>query len=271
MRGKASGFDGRPLRGKKFVITRAAGQAPEFSRILSETGAEVLSLPTIQIVPPRTWGAVDKAIRDISRFDWILFTSANGVTRFFQRLRAKGCDIRDLKNLRIGAIGPKTTGRLEALGLKVDAFPEEYRAEALADVIGQVKGRRVLLARAEKARDVLPKTLEARGAAVTIAAVYRTLKPRRLATDIKKLLLDGEVDAVTFSSSSTVEGFMDHFSPQERRRIFRHTKAAAIGPITAATLRHYGVRPAILAKRYTIEALAKAIVQHFQKRVESKA
>ena len=132
-------------------------------------------------------------------------------------------------------------------------------------MIGEVRGCRVLLARAEKARDVLPKTLQARGAAVTIATLYRTLQPRSIPADIRKRLIDGGMDAVTFTSSSTVDGFMGHFSAPERHRIFRHARAAVIGPITAATLRRYGIRPAILAKEYTIEALAKAIVRYFSK------
>ncbi len=263
LRKKLRWFDSRPLFGKAIVITRAAEQASEFIQLLSETGAEVISFPTIQIAPPRTWETVDEAIREIGTYDWLLFTSVNGVAMFFARLKTLGGDIRDLKGLRIGAIGPKTSARLTSLGLKVDAFPEEYRAEALADVIGEVKGCRVLLARAQTARDILPKTLEARGAEVTVATVYRTLKPRHLAVDVKKRLLAGEIDAVTFTSSSTVDGFMQHFSAREKRRLFERTRAAAIGPITAATLRDYGVHPAIRAKRYTIEALAKAIVKYF--------
>jgi uroporphyrinogen III methyltransferase / synthase len=125
-----------------------------------------------------------------------------------------------------------------------------------------VKGRQVLLARAQEARDVLPKTLEARGASVTVAPVYRTLKTRRMLGDIKRRLLGKEIDVVTFTSSSTVDGFMQHFDGRERRRIFEHAKAAAIGPITAETLRGYGVRPAIRAKTYTTESLARAIVQY---------
>ncbi len=263
LRKKLRWFEDLPLFGKRIVITRAAEQAAEFTRLLEDSGAEVLSFPTIQIVPPKSWGPADRAIRNIARYHWLLFTSVNGVSMFFARLKSRHGDIRDLKGLRIGAIGPKTTARLEALGLKVDAFPEEYRAEALADVIGKVKGSRVLLARAEKARDILPKTLEARGAQVTVATVYRTLKPRRLAAEVKERLMTGDIDVVTFTSSSTVEGFLQHFSAQERRRLFEHTRAAAIGPITAATLRDHGVHATIRAKRYTIEALAKAIVQYF--------
>jgi uroporphyrinogen III methyltransferase / synthase len=263
LRKKLRWFDAKPLFGTKIVITRAIEQAPEFTRLLSDQGADVLPFPTIQILPPKSWEPLDKAIRDIAQYDWLLFTSVNGVSAFFARLKSGGGDIRDLKGIRLGAIGPKTSARLTDLGLRVDAFPEEYRAEALANVIGQVRGCHVLLARAAEARDVLPKTLEERGASVTIAPVYRTVKSRRIAAEIKKQLLSGDIHAVTFTSSSTVDGFMQHFTARQRRRIFEHTKAAVIGPITAATLKEYGVHPAIRARRYTIDSLAKAIAQYF--------
>jgi uroporphyrinogen III methyltransferase / synthase len=263
LRKKLRWFDTKPLFGKTIVITRALDQAAEFAHLLEEEGAEVLSFPTIQIRPPKTWQPLDKAIASLTRYDWLLFTSVNGVKSFFERLAASGGDVRDLKGIRLGAIGPKTSGRLEQLGLKVDVFPEEYRAEALAEAIGDVKGSRILLARAEDARDVLPKTLEQNGAMVTVAPVYRTFKVRRLAPEVKQRLLDRQVSVVTFTSSSTVHGFMQHFDARARKRMFETVKAAAIGPITAATLREYGVRPAIRASRYTIEALSRAIVKHF--------
>ncbi|HVO33818.1 MAG TPA: uroporphyrinogen-III C-methyltransferase [Elusimicrobiota bacterium] len=265
LRKKLRWFDTKPLFGKKIVITRAAEQSAEFARLLEETGAEVVPFPAIQIVPPKSWTEVDAAIRDITQFDWLLFTSVNGVRSFFSRLLTLGRDIRELQGIRIGAIGPKTAARLRGYGLKIDAFPDEYRAEALADVVGQAKGCRVLLARALDARDVLPKTLEGRGATVTIAPVYRTVKGRLPIGDLKKRLLNREIDAVTFTSSSTVDGFLRHFNARERRRIFEHAKAAAIGPITAATLKDHGIRAAIRAPRYTTEALAKAIVKYFTK------
>ena len=251
------------MRGKTIVITRATGQTAEFSRLLSAAGANAISFPAIEIAPPLRWGPTDAAIRRLGSFDWILFTSANGVTAFFERLRTRGGHRHDLKGIRIGAIGPKTSARLQALGLKVNALPDEFRAEALAEAIGPVRGLRVLLARAEEAREILPRTLRSRGARVSVVAVYRTLKSRRLPANLKKRLTDGSIDAVTFTSSSTVDGFMRHLTSGERRRVFRHTKAAVIGPITAATLRRYGVRPAIQAKSYTTEALAQAIVAYF--------
>ena len=238
-------FDTKPLFGKKIVITRAAEQAREFAQALEDAGAEVLPFPTIQIMPPDSWKAADAALRDLTRFDWVVFTSVNGVSGFFSRLRQLGGDVRDLKGVRLGAIGPKTSARVAAYGLQVDAFPAEYRGEALAERLGQVRNQNILIARAQDGRDVLPKTLEARGARVTVAPLYRTVKTRMLAGDINKRLLAGEIDAVTFTSSSTVDGFMRHFSTRERRRIFEHTRAAAIGPITAETLRSHGVRPAI--------------------------
>ena len=263
LRKKLRWFDTQPLFGKKIVITRAAEQAQEFSSLLEDQGAEVIAFPTIQIVPPKNYAALDQAIQNIDRYDWVLFTSVNGVKGFFERMTALGRDVRDLKGARLGAIGPKTSAQLTQRGLRVDAFPEEYRAEALADIVGEVKGCAVLLACAEEARDVLSKTLEARGAKVTLAPVYRTIKTSRAATPIKQLLLQGQVDVVTFTSSSTVDGFMQHFTARQKNRIFEKTKAAAIGPITAATLRDYGIRPAIRASRYTIEALAQAIVKKF--------
>jgi uroporphyrinogen III methyltransferase/synthase len=256
-------FDRRPLDGRTIVITRAATQAASFSRLLSELGAEVIAFPTIRIAPPRNWGPVHKAIHEIKGYDWLLFTSVNGVEMFFEQLKSQGGSIHDLKGIRIGAIGPKTSASLKELGLKVAVCPDEFRAEALADVLGPVKGQRILLARAEKAREILPQILERRGAKVTVVTVYRTLRLNRLAPTLKKRLFTGEVDAVTFTSSSTVHGFMEHFTTRERQRLFKHTQAAAIGPITAGTLRDYGVRATILAKPYTTEALAKAIVSYF--------
>lgn len=258
-------FDTKPLFGKKIVITRAAEQARDFARLLEDAGAEVLPFPTIQIHAPDSWSVADDALNRLGEFDWILFTSVNGVSAFFQRLRQRGLDVRDLKGIRLGAIGPKTGQRVENFGLRVDAFPDEYRAEALADRLGDVKGLNILLARAQEARDVLPDTLIARGARVTVAPMYKTLKARKMAPDIKRRLLAGEIDAVTFTSSSTVDGFLRHFSTRERRRLFEKTRAAAIGPITAATLKEAGIRAAIRAQRYTAEALAKAIVRYFSK------
>jgi uroporphyrinogen III methyltransferase/synthase len=258
-------FDTKPLFGKKIVITRATEQARDFAELLEEAGAEVIPFPTIQLMPPENWKIADTALRHLDSFDWVLFTSVNGVSGFFNRLRSLGGDVRDLKGVRLGAIGPKTSARVSAYGLKVDVFPDEYRAEALADRLGKVQGQKILLARAQEARDILPQTLELRGAHVTVAPMYRTIKTRKISLDVKKRLLAGDIDAVTFTSSSTVDGFMRHFSTSQRRRLFERTKAAAIGPITAATLRDHQVRPAIRATRYTTEALAKAIVHYFTK------
>jgi uroporphyrinogen III methyltransferase / synthase len=263
LRKKLRWFDNRPLFGRKVMITRALDQVPEFARVLENYGAQVIPFPTIQIVPPRTWEPVDQALKNIARYDWLLFTSVNGVRAFFTRMHLQGIDIRELRGIRIGAIGPKTSARLSGFGLRVDAFPDEYRAEALADAVGIVKGAHVLLASAEEGRDVLPKTLQARGARVTIAPVYRTIKRRQRSSEMKRRLLAHEIDVVTFTSSSTVDGFMRHFNAREKRRIFEHTKAAAIGPITAATLQQYGVRSAIRANRFTIEALGNAILKYF--------
>jgi len=259
-------FDTKPLFGKKIVLTRAVEQAREFAQRLEEAGAEVIAFPTIQIMPPTHWNAADAALKNLAVFDWLLFTSVNGVMGFFNRLRFLGGDVRDLKGVRLGAIGPKTSARVAAYGLHVDAFPSEYRAEALAARLGNVRGKHILLARAQEGRDVLPDTLKARGAKVTIAPMYRTVKTRKISAAVKKRLLDGDIDAVTFTSSSTVDGFVRHFSTSDRKRIFTHTQAAAIGPITASTLKAHAIRPAILTPRYTTEALAQALITYFQRK-----
>jgi uroporphyrinogen III methyltransferase / synthase len=253
----------KPLAGRTILVTRTAEQAPEFAALLEAEGANVISFPAIKIVPPHRWKGVDQAIRQIQKYDWLLFTSANGVSMFMKRLQALRKKTKDLQGVRIGAIGPKTSARLSAGGLRVRAFPEEYRAEALAKVLGKVRGCRILLARAQKAREVLPKILRARGATVSGVTLYRTLQAPRLPAALKKNLMEGRVDVLTFTSSSTVRAFMRHFSTAERRRLFAHARAAVIGPITAATLRGYGITPAIQATPYTVEALTKAIADYF--------
>jgi uroporphyrinogen III methyltransferase/synthase len=256
-------YDALPLSGKSVVITRSRDQAAAFAALLEEQGAEVIPFPTIQIQPPKTWAALDKALSELPQFDWIIFSSAHGVKWFFLRLRQLGGDVRDLRGIRLGAIGPKTAEQLVQRGFKVSAFPEEYRGEALAEAVKPDKGCRVLIARAEEARDVMPKMLEHKGASVTLAPVYRTQKIRSFPRELKKRFADGKIDLISFTSSSTVDGFMQHFTPRRRKKIFEKTRAAAIGPVTAGTLRGYGIKAAIRPPRYTTESLARAIIKHY--------
>ena len=239
-------FDTKPLFGKKIVITRAAEQARDFAELLEEAGAEVIPFPTIQIMPPESWKAADAALNHLASFDWVLFTSVNGVRGFFDRLRVLGGDVRELKGVRLGAIGPKTSARVAAYGLTVDLFPDEYRAEALAERLGKVPGQHILIARAQEARDILPDTLKARGAQVTIAPLYRTIKTRSISAEVKKRLLAGDIDAVTFTSSSTVEGFMRHFSARASGEPLLNIRAPR--PLARSPPRHAAQRTSCAAR-----------------------
>jgi uroporphyrinogen III methyltransferase / synthase len=260
-------FERRPLFGKRIVVTRARAQASGFLSMLAASGAECIEFPTIQVVPPWSWEVIDDAVRTLETFDWLLFTSANGVEFFLSRLADAGKDVRDLKGLRIGAIGPKTALILENLGIRADLVPDEYRAEAVAAALVQrgIGGVRILLARAAEARDVLPQELRAAGADVTVAPVYRTIRPDQDMGRVQKLLAAGEIDAVTFTSSSTVTNFIGMFGDDEPllREWMRRTVVACIGPVTAETARGCGLDVAFIASPYTVEALCSGLVSYF--------
>lgn len=255
----------RPLVGRRIVVTRPRAQADRLAALLEAYGAEVVTLPSIRIAPPDDYGPLDQAIARLDRFAWVLFTSANGVDAFRERLQAAGRDPGALAAARFGAIGPETAAALARAGLRADAVPAEYRAEGLLEALrGHVRpGAEVLLVRAAEAREVLPRELEALGARVTVAPAYRTVPVTDGAQDILDLLQARRVDVVTFTSSSTVRGFMALLPVGEYRRLLRGVVLAAIGPITAATLAEYGLEAAITPREYTVPALAAAIAEHF--------
>ncbi len=258
-------FDRRPLFGRRIVVTRARRQAGAFAALLEEHGAEVIALPTIATVPPEGWDAVDAALARLRDYAWLVLTSENGVTAFFDRLRARGGDVRDLAGVAIAAIGPQTRAAIEARGLRVAVTPAEYRAEAVADALVAcgVAGKRVLLARAAAARAVLPQRLAAAGAIVDEVPVYRTVVPPEAAAAPALFAGERRPDLIAFTSSSTVTNFARLFSPSELPRVFEGVAIGCIGPITAATARELGVRVDVQPQEYTIPAFAAAIVAHF--------
>jgi uroporphyrinogen III methyltransferase/synthase len=260
-------FERRPLFGRRIIVTRARAQASGFLSMLEELGAECIEFPTIEVVPPESWDAVDDAIQSLESFDWLLFTSANGVEFFLSRLADAEKDMRDLKGLRIAAIGPKTAAVLEDLGVCPDLIPGEYRAEATAAALKErgISGARILLARAAEARDVLPVELRAAGAQVLVAPVYKTIRPREDTGRVRKLLAGGAIDAVTFTSSSTVTNFMGMFGGEKADLLewMKRTAVACIGPVTAETARGEGLDVAFTADPYTIEALCTGLVSYF--------
>lgn len=264
LRAHLNWFERKPLFGRRIVITRPRAQAAEFAEQLESLGAEVVPFPTIETVPPPSWAGLDGAIRRASEFDWVVFTSANGVRVFFERLQILGADVRDWHRARFAAIGPQTAKTLQQCAVRVELIPGEFRAEAVVDalVVAGVAGRRVLLPRAAGARDVLPVQLRRHGAVVEEVATYTTVLPVGLAEDVRMLLRRGGADLVTFTSSSTVHNFVAIFK-DELGPVLAHAAVGCIGPITADTARSYGMRVDIQPDAYTIPAFVDAIVRHY--------
>ncbi len=256
-----SAADGRsseqPLSGLTIVITRAAGDsATRFATALRAMGAEVIEFATIEIAPLEDYSAVDSAIGRLDSFDWVIFTSVNGVEAFMKRLEFCGRKPHELSRARLGAIGPATAARLKRYGLAVDAIPGEYRAEAIIDAIGAaaIRGARFLIPRAAVARDVLPRLLALKGAAeATVVSVYCTvIAPGHISESLRQRL-EG-ADLITFTSSSTVNNFCVRVG-----KLRPGMKAAVIGPITAETARSRGFEIVAMPADYTIAGLVGAI------------
>ncbi len=257
-------FDTKPLFGRRIVVTRPRIQASRFVESLEQHGAYVVQFPTIETVAVESYERLDAALDALSSYDWAIFTSVNGVRYFFDRLRDRQQDIRSLAGVRLAAIGPETARAMEALHLQVDAVPEEYRAEALIPVLGEVKGQRILLPRAAEAREILPQELQAAGAPVDVIAVYNTIRPQTHTQELRELLQTAQVDLITFTSSSTVRNFMAVFPDDDIPAMLRNAAIGCIGPITADTAREYGLRVAVQPEQYTIPAFTQAIVEHFR-------
>jgi uroporphyrinogen III methyltransferase / synthase len=265
LRERLNWFEDKPLFGRTVVVTRAREQASDFKALLTQLGAQCIEFPTIAIQPPPSWDPLDRAISHLDTYDWVIFTSVNGVAHFMDRLLKLGGDIRDLKGTRLAAIGPKTAEALECRGLRLDLVPGEYRAEAILEAMGvdAVRGRRVLLPRALEARDILPDTLRQWGAQVDVVAAYQTVLPDHEGARVLAKLRAGEIDCVTFTSSSTVTNFLRMFPQDEIMSALAGTTIACIGPITGETAQKQGLTVAIMPSEYTIPGLAAAICNHY--------
>jgi uroporphyrinogen III methyltransferase/synthase len=258
-------YETKPLFGRGIVITRPEAQAEEFAELLRAQGARVIPFPVIRIAPPSSWAPLDQTLDRLETYRWIVFTSANGVSSFFRRLRERGRDIRDLKGIRIATIGPATAAAVEVRGIRVDLVPEEFISEGVVRAFAgeDLRGCRILLPRADQARDVIPEGLEKMGAEVDVVAVYRTLRSDRDAAELLPLFTGGKVDVITFTSPSTVIQFLGIMGPDFR--LPSRVRIACIGPVTAAAARKAGLRVDILQERYTIPELVDAIAAHFEK------
>lgn len=259
-------FEERPLFSKRIVVTRAREQASEFLKQLSALGADCIEFPTIEVVPPESWGPLDKAIQDLESYQWLLFTSVNGVKFFLQRLKALGRDVRQLKGVKIGAIGPKTASVWQDMGISPDLVPGEYRAEAVVESFKREehKGISILIPRALHAREVLPEELRKMGARVDVVPAYRTIRPDEDTGRIRDMLKKGTIHMVTFTSSSTVTNFVTMFGGEtELQDWMKGVAVACIGPVTAKTAEKHGLSVTLVAPEYTMESLTHAIVDYF--------
>lgn len=269
LRDKLNWYEKKPLLGKSIVVTRAREQASGLAQSLAELGAEVIQCPTIEIRPLADYAALDAAIEHLSEYSWLIFTSVNGVRYFWQRLSFAGRDSRAIAACRVAAIGPATADALRMHGIAPDFIPERYVAEGVVEGLkslegGKLEGMRMLLPRAVKAREVLPEELGKAGALIDVIPAYETVPAATRKDIVLERLNEGSLSCVTFGSSSTVENFLE-LIPADTLRAHPETQLAAIGPITAETLRKNGLEVHIQPDEYTIPALVEAVKQHFSK------
>ena len=269
LRPHLSWFEQKPLFGKRVLVTRPRGQARELSDRLREQGAEPIELPTIRIEEPEDIGPLREAVKNASRYRWVVFTSRNGVDRFFGELHRQSGDARRLRSARIAAIGPGTAAALRRYGIVADLVPTEHKGEALAEALLRAadpitQATPILLPRAQVARDVVPNALREAGAQVDVVAAYRSVSPTEEdAERLRQLVLGRELDIATFTASSTVSQLVDLLGEGGAEALSRLT-VASIGPITTETANRLGVRVAVSANRYTIEGLVSALANHFE-------
>ena len=264
LRDRLGWFEKRPLFGKRIIVTRARAQASDFVERLQESGANTLEFPTIETVEPESWADLDAAVDRIAEYDWLIFTSVNGLGYLLYRLKQTGRDIRQLAGPKLCAIGSKTAEAVESVGMKVDLVPNEYRAEAIIEAIGDVKGKKILIPRAKEAREILPEELGKMGATVDVVTAYRTVRPTSKKDAILKQIRDSEVDMVTFTSSSTVTNFAGMFEKSELAEIQGKLKVASIGPITSETAKKLGFKVDCSPGEYTIDGLTQSIIGYYK-------
>ena len=265
-------FDARPLFGKRILVTRPKDQSMDLVDRLEAMGADAIEAPMIRIMPPEEYGPLDEACARAGDFDWIVFSSANAVDAFMQRLLAGPTDLRALGGVRLCGVGPGTAEHLAIHGLKVDLTPPEYRAEgvlrALADS-GDVKGLKILLPHADIGRELLTEELRKQGADVTEVVAYRTIAvdaDREGEPDIYRMLLERSIDVVTFTSASAVRNFVRILGAEPAADLLGSTVVACIGPVTAEAAAQANVTTTIQPSSYTIPALVDAIAEYFQKK-----
>jgi uroporphyrinogen III methyltransferase/synthase len=257
-------FEKKPLFGKRVLVTRTKEQAKAFSELLIDQGAQPVEMPAIDIIDPDSYENIDRAFERLESgkgYDWVIFTSANGVKYFIKRMKALNKDIRVLAGAKIAAIGPATAKAVKKLLIKVNLTPKEFVAEGLLSEFESegVQGKSFLIPRALVARDVLPDTLREMGAEVDVAEVYQTVLGAEAGDMLRQMIIDKEIDIATFTSPSTVTNFIKQVGP-DYKELVEGIKVASVGPITADAIRDAGLSVDIMAKEYTVPGLVQAIV-----------
>jgi uroporphyrinogen III methyltransferase / synthase len=261
--------DARPLIGKTVMLTRAPAQSVEMARRLEQLGASVIYCPTIQIVEPASWEALDAAINRLNNYDWLIFTSTNGAEFFFRRLAEKRSDgFTALSSLQICAVGPATAKAIAAAGARVDLTAGESQAEgvlaAIIERVGsedKVAGLRFLLPRARVAREFLPAELVRLGGQVDAVEAYQTIRPDVDCASLRQNLTGNRVDAITFTSPSTVTNFAALIGVGDLSECLRSILVASIGPVTTDALKAHGIKSVVQPQSYTGIALVEALAQ----------
>jgi uroporphyrinogen III methyltransferase/synthase len=264
LRDELSWYDRQPLFGRRLLVPRPRQQAAGTAEAIRRRGAEPIVLPTIEIAPPPDPGALLDAARRVRDYDFCLFTSANGVQRFFEALAAASLDARAFGHCRVGAIGPKTAEALVPFGIRADLTAETFVGESLARAILEVGGvRRVLIPRARVAREELPELLRAGGVSVDVVPAYETRPAGAEHRDRLLGLLDQqELDVILFTSSSTVDSMVELLGADAQALLSR-VALASIGPITSATLARHGLEAAVTADVFTVDGLLDALEHHY--------
>lgn len=271
LRSELNWYEKKPMFGQRILVTREHSDGFES---LEDLGAEILQFSTIEIVPPETWEGLDSAIKNIHTYDWLIFTSTNGVKYFFSRLSEKGTDIRELKGLKICAIGTKTESAINRFGIRVDLVPEEFRAEGLIEAFVKeakglqtegkqmdrepLKGMKFLLPRAEVAREIFPEKVRELGGTIDVPAAYRAIRPDYHGRRLKRFLKEGRITVATFTSAATFTNFRDIMG-EDADELLKNVAIAVIGPVTAKAVEKAGLAVDIMPKSSTIEAMVEEI------------
>jgi uroporphyrinogen III methyltransferase/synthase len=267
-------YEKKPLFGHRVLVTREHSGGFE---LLEEFGAEIIEFPTIKIVPPANWAELDAAIEKVESYNWLILTSINGVNFFFKRLFETGRDIRDLKGIKICAVGTKTASEVEKYWIKVDLVPEEFNAEGLIESFIKesrsqksevrsredselFKGLRFLLPRAEVAREIFPEKIRGLGGEIDVVTAYRAVKPQVQGKRLKRFLKEGRISVATFTSAATFNNFLS-ITGNDVHELLKGVAIAVIGPVTATAVKKAGLTVNIMPKQATIEAMVKEIIE----------